>query len=371
MIVLSRLCLIGIILFVGMGTVDAQTQNILVLFDKTGSMNSFHDPDGAGPCPATSRCDLSACVVRADLVFCPPMPVPDPAPICADCYGPASCAYPVDPTSLTPEFKVWNFSTALGTPATPGVDVLTPDWVGLTDFLTMIDVAAAEPCGGTTPLADALCQACDAFSGVSSFYKYVYVITDALENASSGACTGAPSSTYDPSNLFQPFDAGSWHQLVYDNMRLSGCRVIVDYYYSGVPAGPGVASGPSTIEFLTTLAEGTGGTVRLIPNGSPIPPVDPWPTTGEVFNRGDVNDDGSFDISDAVFALQSLFGGGTAFSCDDAADMNDDGDINVADPVAALATLFSAGPPLTDPFGVCGVDPTADSLDCAVYLSCP
>ena len=89
------------------------------------------------------------------------------------------------------------------------------------------------------------------------------------------------------------------------------------------------------------------------------------------FVRGDVNDDASINIADAVSLLAGLFTGG-AIPCSDSADANDDGATNIADAVYVLANLFSGGPGMPAPTGPsCGPDPTADGLDCANYNSCP
>ena len=57
---------------------------------------------------------------------------------------------------------------------------------------------------------------------------------------------------------------------------------------------------------------------------------------------------------------------------DDAGDANDDGSFNVADAVYELTWLFSGGPAAPPPVGPnCGSDPTSDSLDCASYDACP
>ncbi len=90
----------------------------------------------------------------------------------------------------------------------------------------------------------------------------------------------------------------------------------------------------------------------------------------EVFTRGDVNDDGELDIADAVAVLDFLFGAGGTLACHDAADGNDDGGVDVADAVTALDWLFGGGVLLPEPSS-CGEDPTADTLDCASYTSCP
>ncbi|MCA8961236.1 MAG: hypothetical protein KDC38_12015, partial [Planctomycetes bacterium] len=92
---------------------------------------------------------------------------------------------------------------------------------------------------------------------------------------------------------------------------------------------------------------------------------------GTPFTRGDANDDGGFDISDAVYALSYLFSGGPALACDDSGDVNDDGAIDISDPVYALGTLFTGGPPPPAPYPGCGIDPTMDGLTCDSFSNCP
>lgn len=92
----------------------------------------------------------------------------------------------------------------------------------------------------------------------------------------------------------------------------------------------------------------------------------------QLFTRGDTNGDGGVDVSDAVFALAGLFiPGSLPPECDDATDVNDDGGFDVSDAVYLLASLFIPGaPPAPDPLD-CGSDPTADSLGCDRFASCP
>ena len=85
----------------------------------------------------------------------------------------------------------------------------------------------------------------------------------------------------------------------------------------------------------------------------------------ESFLRGDINSDGSRDISDAVFGFLALFGGGAQPRCLDGADVNDSGVLDISDPIALLNWLFRGLDPLPPPAEACGVDPTADELDCA------
>ncbi|MCA8959463.1 MAG: hypothetical protein KDC38_03070 [Planctomycetes bacterium] len=90
----------------------------------------------------------------------------------------------------------------------------------------------------------------------------------------------------------------------------------------------------------------------------------------EEFIRGDVNGDGGLSLADAVAIFTFIFGG-TVVDCDDAHDANDDGAIDIADGVYVLSYLFTMGPAVPSPSGACGLDPTADAIDCATSPSCP
>jgi len=85
----------------------------------------------------------------------------------------------------------------------------------------------------------------------------------------------------------------------------------------------------------------------------------------ESFERGDVNRDGTVDLSDPVALLNHLFLQSAAPSCADAADANDDGALDISDPTAILITLFLGGGPLPAPSVEAGIDPTPDALDCS------
>jgi virginiamycin B lyase len=92
----------------------------------------------------------------------------------------------------------------------------------------------------------------------------------------------------------------------------------------------------------------------------------PATTAQEPFVRGEANQDGRLDVSDAVRVLIHLFAGGGPLACADAGDANDDGQIDIADPVRVLAFLFASAAPLPAPFPDCGADPSDDAVDCAV-----
>lgn len=98
------------------------------------------------------------------------------------------------------------------------------------------------------------------------------------------------------------------------------------------------------------------------------------------FRRGDADDNGTVNITDAVGILGFLFGGGGGtLTCEEAGDINNDGQVNITDPVRLLNHLFAqeAAP---EPPGLetCGPDPDdggpkmedGTTLGCAEYTSC-
>ena len=92
------------------------------------------------------------------------------------------------------------------------------------------------------------------------------------------------------------------------------------------------------------------------------------------FIRNDMNQDGSENIGDPVGALNYLFGGGT-MACLDAADVNDDGAVDLSDVVYSLNAIFGipvggSVPVVPSPNGVCGPDPTSDSVSCVSFNGC-
>ncbi|MCA8961622.1 MAG: hypothetical protein KDC38_13955 [Planctomycetes bacterium] len=150
------------------------------------------------------------------------------------------------------------------------------------------------------------------------------------------------------------------------------------------PAGSGISTVVIDVEFTHAPIAGPDYTLRIVATSTVPPGLCSWNwfpggtvtlgngSAGPEFRRGDINDDGGFDISDMVFGLASLFIPGSAPpGCLDAADLNDDGVFDVSDPVSGLAALFIVGtPPPPEPVD-CGVDTTPSGLDCGAYTSCP
>lgn len=88
------------------------------------------------------------------------------------------------------------------------------------------------------------------------------------------------------------------------------------------------------------------------------------------FLRGDANADLAIDISDTVHILDVLFAKEPEVTCLDSADSNDDGQVDLGDAIRILFLLFASQGPLPEPSATCGLDPTADGLDCISYPSC-
>lgn len=90
----------------------------------------------------------------------------------------------------------------------------------------------------------------------------------------------------------------------------------------------------------------------------------------ERFVRGDSNDDGGVDLSDAVHALRYLFLAGSRPGCLDSADTDDSGSVDITDAIYLLNHLFLGGPDPVEPFAGCGGDSTEDDLTCASFAGC-
>jgi hypothetical protein len=119
--------------------------------------------------------------------------------------------------------------------------------------------------------------------------------------------------------------------------------------------------------------QGLNHSLSLMPDGdrngtwqdTPVPTIGAFNSLPE-FIRGDADGNCGVEITDAVFTLNFLFGGGRTPPCLDAADADDGGSIDITDPVFSLNYLFlgSREPPAPGPHAP-GVDPTEDEqLEC-------
>ena len=98
--------------------------------------------------------------------------------------------------------------------------------------------------------------------------------------------------------------------------------------------------------------------------------LEPPPPPSSRFIRGDCNDDGAVDISDASCALDWLFAGRVVSGCLSALNANGDAKVDIADPVYLLNFMFAGGPRLSAPYPDCGPGPAAEKLGCANPPNC-
>lgn len=83
------------------------------------------------------------------------------------------------------------------------------------------------------------------------------------------------------------------------------------------------------------------------------------------FIRGDCDRSGGTDLADAIVILSAAAGAlSDPLECLDSCDASDDGVIQLSDGIYLLSYLFAGGSPPTSPFPDCGIDQTADALDC-------
>ena len=90
------------------------------------------------------------------------------------------------------------------------------------------------------------------------------------------------------------------------------------------------------------------------------------------FRRGDCNDDGKVDLSDAVCILNWIFAGEAAPRCVAATNTNGDDATNLSDAIYLLNILFSGGPSSVAPFPDCGPGmlPADEQFGCAEPPDC-
>jgi hypothetical protein len=119
----------------------------------------------------------------------------------------------------------------------------------------------------------------------------------------------------------------------------------------------GLAPGLHVYEIRSRIGVSKSCRVRLECVVGPV--VDP---DGQL-RRGDVDQSGALDITDAIQLLGYLFLGTAAPPCADAADADDNGTHDITDAIRILGYLFlgSAPPAAPGPDG-CGLDPTEDLL---------
>jgi hypothetical protein len=94
------------------------------------------------------------------------------------------------------------------------------------------------------------------------------------------------------------------------------------------------------------------------------------PPAARPFVRGDADDNGRLNMTDAILVFGYLFLGGRTPTCLDAADADDDGRATVNDGILSLHYLFLGSRSPSQPFPACGEDPSADELSCEAFAGC-
>lgn len=118
---------------------------------------------------------------------------------------------------------------------------------------------------------------------------------------------------------------------------------------------------PEKLEVVATRANGDALDRFSISKQGEKPPTH--------FIRGDANENGAVDLSDAIVILNYLFHSkdaepATVPPCMAACDANHSGGISLADPVFLLSYLFANGPVMEAPFPDCGAVTGIDDVGC-------
>ncbi|MEM9452895.1 MAG: hypothetical protein AAGF11_01865 [Myxococcota bacterium] len=156
-------------------------------------------------------------------------------------------------------------------------DDVQPTSVGYyTDEATATAAIAGLTCGGSTPLADAMCKALngdgETFT-LSPLPDQLFILTDGVDDNSNGPCAGISGSTTTP---------GSWQSKVFAEMTSTGIVVDTRYWIDPIHL--------LSLESIDSLATEAG------PNEPPPPELplvadagDPLAATGDPLVEGAPN----------------------------------------------------------------------------------
>ena len=100
-------------------------------------------------------------------------------------------------------------------------------------------------------------------------------------------------------------------------------------------------------------------------------PVEPPPRPGAPFKSGDANNDGRFDIADAVKVVMAVVPGmGPVLACFDSGDVNGDGRLDLTDAMYIIDWQFRQGPLPAAPFPVCAQRESVFDTTCPSTYVC-
>ena len=139
-------------------------------------------------------------------------------------------------------------------------------------------------------------------------------------------------------------------------------------YFNGLVDDVQIYDVALSAEEIEDLAE----SIELDPGPGDPGPGDPEPAVPQ-FVRGDSDDNGLLNLTDAVFILNFLFLGGASPSCFEACDADNNGILQLTDGIFMLNFLFLGGEAIPAPRDRCGPDPASppDNFDCESFNGCP
>jgi len=251
---------------------------LLILMDRTGSMEFSTVSDGDPATPDPTRCEHSVALAINDL----------------------NSFFALHPEATGSQAAVWSFSVPNGT--VPIIQDLSGGFTGQAGALAALNSLVGVPCAGATNLADAICETADnltsTFSSLAQAQRLFNLYTDGEENWSMNVdpltlCEGPDTSTLST----PPYDLGSWHRNTREHLlgRVTSNTVLWVAPINPIP--PLVAGEPATRltvanaeltgearrlqtrlgavtdeEYFEELAAATGGVFRLVVDGQPLPP---------------------------------------------------------------------------------------------------
>jgi len=169
--------------------------------------------------------------------------------------------------------------------------------------------------------------------------------------------------TFEPDPVFS-YNLGGLLLRIPDNAEM-----VYNEYIFSVPAAVGKSQVLFAFRYLNGLQQRRAGwaiddVLVTVEGGGVGPPQ---------FHRGDADDNGELQLTDAIRILGFLFLGNPAPGCLDSADADDNGELQLTDAIRVLGYLFlgSAPPaPPGPPGSDCGPDPGDLHVGCEAYVSC-
>jgi hypothetical protein len=198
-------------------------------------------------------------------------------------------------------------------------------------------------------------------TAVTLQFKSAILATDSTAEVVLSTDGGA---TFDAANPIFSYNLGGLL------LRDSGnAEQIYNEYLFRVPGAVGQSRVVFAFRYLNGLQRRTAGwavddVLVTVEGGGGGPPM---------LHRGDADDNGELQLTDAIRILGFLFLGNQAPSCLDAADADDNGELQLTDAIRVLGFLFLGNAPPAPPGppgSECGSDPGDVHLGCESYQNC-